>query len=192
MNASKMKGTVTSFNSKKETTKSFNKSKIHLTKTFETETKRSKMNSRFFKLIFGDNASEAANARQTSVVKAQIGLDEVQDVDEIELEELIIMKALKDYNCSKFSQDQLTNIDGIINDVFQNKDIKSSEYSCLSELVKASFDTMKLDYNQKLETKAFQLYEITQVKSGCIVLGDFMSGKTTLINLLAAALNRAS
>jgi nicotinamide riboside kinase len=51
---------------------------------------------------------------------------------------------------------------------------------------------MKLDFNMKLETKAYQLYEITQVKSGCIILGDFMSGKTTLINLLAAALNRAS
>lgn len=186
---------MTSFNSKKETAKSFNKSKIVLTRTYDTQTKRSKMNSRFFKMIFGDNVSAEADLRQTSVVKAQIGLDEFVEVEETQLEELIIVKALKDYNCSKFSQEQLTNIDGIINDVFQNKDnfnSKPSEYSCLSELVKASFDTMKLDYNPKLETKAYQLYEITQVKSGCIILGDFMSGKTTLINLLAAALNRAS
>jgi hypothetical protein len=119
MNQSKMKGqTVTSFNSKKETNKSFNKSKVVLTKTFETQTKRSKMNSRFFKMIFGDNASEAADARQSAVVKGQIGLDDLAEVEEVELEELIIIKALKDYNCSKFSQDQLTNIDGIINDVF--------------------------------------------------------------------------
>lgn len=128
-------------------------------------------------------------------MKAQIGLDDFIDVDEFQLEELIIIKAMKDFNCSKFASENLTNIEAIINDIFQNKsnpNCKPSEYSTLQDLVKASFETKKLDYNAQLETKAFQLYEIVNVKQGCIILGQVMSGKTTLISLLAAALNRAS
>ena len=43
-----------------------------------------------------------------------------------------------------------------------------------------------------METKTYQLYEITQVKSGCIILGDTQSGKTTLVKLVQSALNKAS
>ena len=51
---------------------------------------------------------------------AQIGLtDDLVDVDELELEELIIIKAIKDFNCSKFSRDHLLSIEGIISDVFK-------------------------------------------------------------------------
>ena len=43
-----------------------------------------------------------------------------------------------------------------------------------------------------METKTYQLYEITQVKSGCIILGETQSGKTTLVKILQSALNKAS
>lgn len=36
---------------------------------------------------------------------AQIGLEYIPDIDEIDLEEFIIIKALRDFNCSKFSRD---------------------------------------------------------------------------------------
>ena len=76
------------------------------------------MNSNFFKTIFNDEDETAANRRQTKTVLAQIGIDESEDITENELEEYIIIKAIKDYNCSKFSRDQLANIEGIITDVF--------------------------------------------------------------------------
>lgn len=62
-------------------------------------------------------------------------------MDELELEELIIIKAIKDFNCSKFSRDHLLSIEGIITDVFKEQEnlMVKSEYSCLGDLVRASF-----------------------------------------------------
>ena len=114
---------------------------------------------------------------------------------EEELEEYIVVKAVKDYNCSKFSHDMFHQINGIISDVFLNSVPKlraeGSDYSNLTELVFASFQQHKLDYNKKMNDKAFQLYEIVQVKQGCIVLGETQSAKSTLIRILESALNKA-
>lgn len=117
-------------------------------------------------------------------------------MSEIELEEYIIVKAVKDYNTSKFSHDMLSSINGIIADVFLGSVPKlkkeGSNYSNLTELVFASFQEHKLDFNQKMNEKAFQLYEIVHVKQGCILLGDTQSGKSTLTKILETALNKAS
>ena len=67
-----------------------------------------------------------------------------EKIDEIELEEYIIVKAVKDYNTSKFSHDMLNSINGIISDVFLGTVPKltkeGSNYSNLTELVFASFN----------------------------------------------------
>ena len=42
-----------------------------------------------------------------------------------------------------------------------------------------------------MSEKVFQLYEIVQVKQGCILLGESQSGKSTLISILESALNKA-
>jgi len=56
--------------------------------------------------------------RQTRSVYRQIGIFPEQDYDEDELEEYIILKAVRDYNHSKFSQDDHIIIEGIIKDIF--------------------------------------------------------------------------
>ena len=62
---------------------------------------------------------------------------------EIELEEYIIVKAVNDFNTSKFSHDMLSSIEGIISDVFlgsvPKKRPEGSDYSNLTELVFSSF-----------------------------------------------------
>lgn len=125
----------------------------------------------------------------------QIGLRPNARMSEVELEEYIIVKAVNDYNTSKFSHDMLHSINGIISDVFLGSVPKlkpeGSNYSNLTELVFASFKDHNLDYNKKMNEKAFQLYEIVQVKQGCILLGDTQSGKSTLSKILETALNKA-
>ena len=105
------------------------------------------------------------------------------------------MKAVKDYNTSKFSHDMLHSINGIIADVFLGSVPKlraeGSNYSNLTELVFAAFKHHRLDYNKKMNDKAFQLFEIVAVKQGVILLGDTQSGKTTLVRILETALNKA-
>ena len=106
----------------------------------------------------------------------QIGLRAREKVSEIELEEYIIVKAVQDYNASKFSHDQLKMVNGIISDVFLGSVPKLTpagcNYSNLTELVFASFNEHKLDFSSKLNQKVFHLYEIVQVKQGCILLGE--------------------
>jgi len=52
------------------------------------------------------------------VIMKQIGLKPRTKLTETQLEEYIIVKAVKDYNTSKFSHDMLHSINGIISDVF--------------------------------------------------------------------------
>ena len=89
----------------------------------------------------------------------------------------------------------LSSINGIISDVFLGSVPKlqpnGSNYSNLTELVFASFQQHKFDYSKKLNEKVFHLYEIVQVKQGCILLGDSQAGKTTLATILETALNKA-
>ena len=73
----------------------------------------------------------------------QIGLPGNAKMSEIQLEEHIILKAIKDFNTSKFSKDQLFGIEGIINDIFMGSvppiDLDNNDYSNLKELVLQSF-----------------------------------------------------
>lgn len=135
--------------------------------------------------------------RQTEALYKQIGINPSANITERELEEYIILKAIRDYNHSKFPQSEQVIIEGIIRDVFSNNTrVKNLEkpiqdYGALKELVVQSFADQRLDYSRGQEIKAYQLYEISQVKSGCIILGESQAGKTTLVKLLEGALNKA-
>lgn len=52
-------------------------------------------------------------------VYRQIGIDPDQVYEEEELEEYIILKAVRDYNHSKFAAEEHLLIEGAIKDVFQ-------------------------------------------------------------------------
>jgi len=51
-------------------------------------------------------------------VYKQIGIDPGQHYDEEELEEYIILKAVRDFNHSKFAIEEHIIIEGIIKDIF--------------------------------------------------------------------------
>ena len=51
-------------------------------------------------------------------VYGQIGIQPEEDYEEEELEEYIILKAVRDYNHSKFAADDHVIVEGVIKDVF--------------------------------------------------------------------------
>jgi hypothetical protein len=57
--------------------------------------------------------------RQLKTVYRQIGIDPEIQYDEEELEEYIILKAVRDFNHSKFAIEEHIIIEGIIKDIFQ-------------------------------------------------------------------------
>lgn len=107
----------------------------------EEPEKQKRLQGPLFKQIFAND--KGWKKRQTEIIMKQIGLKANQRVTEVELEEYIIVKAVKDYNTSKFSHDMLNSINGIISDVFLGSVPKlqpeGSNYSNLTELVFASF-----------------------------------------------------
>ena len=134
--------------------------------------------------------------RQTRAVYRQIGIDPEQEYKEEELEDHIILKAVRDYNHSKFAADEHIIIEGIIKDVFQGTvpdlDAPTQDYGNLQEAIHQSFELCKVDYTKTMKVKALQLFEILGSKHGCLLVGEPQSGKSTLIGLLESALNKAA
>jgi hypothetical protein len=89
----------------------------------------------------------------------QIGLSPDMRFNDDELEEYIIIKAIRDYNHCKFSSTELFLMEGIIKDVFTGSvndiDLLKSDYGNLKELILQSFITEKLDYSKTMNAKCF-------------------------------------
>jgi len=134
--------------------------------------------------------------RQRDTVFKQIGIDPANQYEEAELEEYIILKAVRDYNHSKFALDDHIIIEGIIKDVFQNAipdlDAPIQDYASLQECLYSAFTAQGYDYSKAMNVKALQFYEILRSKHGCIMMGEHQAGKSTLIALLQSALNKAA
>lgn len=134
--------------------------------------------------------------RQLRTVYKQIGIDPDQQYEEAVLEEYIILKAVRDFNHSKFATEEHLLIEGVIKDVFQGAvpdlDKPVQDYGNLKEALKQSFEDRKLDFSPSLQAKALQFYEIQRTKHGCILAGEPQSGKSTLVSLVQCALNKAA
>lgn len=164
----------------------------------------------FFEQAFKSDLNR--NQKQLQCLYHQIGISSPQPTEE-ELEDAIIIKAMTDFNTSKFCRDDHTVIVSMIRDVFCESDNKllthSSEmelanktadkmvqgahdYGNLRELIAQFFIANKLEYNEELEQKCYQMFEVLQAKTGCILLGETGSCKSTIIEVLAGALNEAS
>mmetsp|Transcript_42572 Transcript_42572/g.65295 ORF Transcript_42572/g.65295 Transcript_42572/m.65295 type:complete len:341 (+) Transcript_42572:2001-3023(+) len=134
--------------------------------------------------------------RQQKVVYRQIGIDPDQHYDEEELEEYIILKAVRDFNHSKFATEEHVIIEGIIKDIFQGAvpdlDKPTQDYGNLKDCIHQAFEVCKIDFSTSLKNKALQMYEIQRSKHGVILVGEPQSGKSTLTLLLQSAINKAA
>ena len=96
--------------------------------------------------------------RQTHAVYRQVGLEPSEDYDEDELEEYIILKAVRDYNHSKFAADDHVIIEGVIKDVFQSAvpdlDAPNVDYGNLREAIDQACEFHKLDPSKTLKLRA--------------------------------------
>ncbi|CDW77756.1 dynein heavy chain axonemal [Stylonychia lemnae] len=126
----------------------------------------------------------------------QLGLDpRIKKTTELELENHIIMKAVKDYNESKFSIEDNKIYGQILKDVFQDQFKQENDVSKdnnLKSCIKQTLIEMKYDVSNDIVELVYQLYELQQVKHGIIVVGKTQSGKSTIIKTLESSLNKSS
>jgi hypothetical protein len=108
----------------------------------------------------------------------QIGL-KAKDISNEILDECIIIKSLKDFNNAKFAKEDRVMLEKLIYDVFiehrsdtSQSQSDQSDYGNLKEMIQQKMFDSKLDHNLALEHKCYELYEISQVKTGCIIIGE--------------------
>lgn len=134
--------------------------------------------------------------RQLRAVYRQIGIDPDQTYEEALLEEYIILKAVRDFNHSKFAAEEHLLVEGAIKDVFQGAvpdlDKPTQDHGNLQNALRDSVAAQKLDCTSTLVAKALQLYEIQRNKHGCILAGGPQSGKSTLVDVVLSALNQVA
>lgn len=76
-----------------------------------------------------------------------------------------------------------------MHDVFGNVNLPSNEIANFSAAVKEACDIYHLKYTDDLLCKLYQLYEMSMIRHGIILMGQQFAGKTTAYTVLAKTLN---
>ncbi|KAM4654602.1 LOW QUALITY PROTEIN: dynein axonemal heavy chain 1 [Amazona ochrocephala] len=101
--------------------------------------------------------------------------------------ELICLWAIRDANVPKFLKDDLTFFSGIVSDLLPKIKEEPVDYGILEEAIRKSCIKENLKDADGFVTECIQLYEMTVVQHGLMLVGPMGSGKTQSYQVLAAA-----
>ncbi|EUD70891.1 hypothetical protein YYG_04015 [Plasmodium vinckei petteri] len=108
------------------------------------------------------------------------------DIDE----EILIMRTLRDMNLSKLVHDDVLLFLSLLNDVFPKfHNITKKNYQLIEENVLKIIKDKKLCAKKKWILKILQLYETSLVRHGFMLVGNTLTGKTEILNILTSALS---
>lgn len=107
-------------------------------------------------------------------------------------EENICLKALNDVNLPKFTSNDIPLYQGITSDLFPGAELKSQDYSALTDQMKLYCEEANLQPKPIFLQKCIELYETHIVRHGLMVVGDPYAGKSCVMKTLAEAISGAS
>ncbi|EUD67876.1 hypothetical protein C922_01488 [Plasmodium inui San Antonio 1] len=104
-------------------------------------------------------------------------------------EEMLLMRTLRDMNLSKLIYDDVLLFLSLLNDVFPKfHNITKKSYQLIEENVHQIINKKKLCAKSKWILKILQLYETSLVRHGFMLVGNTLTGKTEILNILTSAL----
>jgi dynein heavy chain, axonemal len=103
----------------------------------------------------------------------------------------ILMRVVRDMNVSKLVDADIAIFQTLIEDLFPKIAVRKAEYPGLETSLVRCAKESDLALTPHWQLKVIQLYEVTLVRHGVIVMGDPGSGKTAAIKLLQDALTDA-
>ncbi|GAW80117.1 dynein heavy chain [Plasmodium gonderi] len=104
-------------------------------------------------------------------------------------EEMLLMRTLRDMNLSKLIHDDVLLFLSLLNDVFPKyHNITKKSYQLIEENVEQIIKKKKLCAKSKWILKILQLYETSLVRHGFMLVGNTLTGKTEILNILTSAL----
>lgn len=104
-------------------------------------------------------------------------------------EDELVLRALSDVNVPKFLSEDIPLFRGIISDLFPGVAPPSPDYGALRAAMVAACARRNLQPVEAFLQKCIELYETTLVRHGMMVVGDADAGKSSVLGVLADALN---
>ncbi|GLI63290.1 hypothetical protein VaNZ11_006196 [Volvox africanus] len=104
------------------------------------------------------------------------------------LEDVLMLRSIKDVNEPKFLAPDLPLFAGILSDLFPGVDLPATDYSALDERLKANCSKLNLQATPVFLDKSHQLYEMILVRHGLMLVGYSYGAKTSIYKALAGAL----
>ena len=103
-------------------------------------------------------------------------------------EQVLALSALNDVNLPKFTRNDIPLFLGITGDLFPEVELPPSDYGVLINELEGSARSLVLQPVEGFVKKCIQLWETIMVRHGLMLVGQTVSGKTEVENVLAAAL----
>jgi dynein heavy chain len=107
-------------------------------------------------------------------------------------EDEIIMMAIKEVSLPKFVSQDMYIFNDILKDLFPGIVLEDRENAKFNEALVNSVKSNKMIPHQNFKMKVLQLNEMIKTRHGLMLVGDGMSGKTSVFKALAQTLNSLS
>ncbi|CAJ1990204.1 dynein heavy chain [Leishmania donovani] len=131
-----------------------------------------------------DHYDFGMRAVNTVISAAGLNKQERPDGDEDEL----LLRALRDSNVPKFLKDDILLFDGIISDLFPGTALPQSDYGAVVQALTTAITEAHQQPVSAFVQKCLQLYDITMLRHGLMLVGPAGSGKTASFTTLQRAL----
>jgi dynein heavy chain len=126
---------------------------------------------------------------RTAGINLRLELAKDSSQDRSNLEEMLMMRTLRDMNLSKLVADDVDLFISLLHDLFPNqKDPEKRRYDAEEEAMRQVIEDMKLVHHDSWVNKIIQLYETSLVRHGLMMVGPAGSGKTMATRVLIDAL----
>ncbi|CAM39593.2 putative dynein heavy chain [Leishmania braziliensis MHOM/BR/75/M2904] len=103
-------------------------------------------------------------------------------------EDELLLRALRDSNVPKFLKDDILLFEGIISDLFPDTALPQSNYGAVVEALTTAITEAHQQPISAFVQKCLQLYDITMLRHGLMLVGPAGSGKTASFTALQRAL----
>ena len=105
-------------------------------------------------------------------------------------EDAVLLRAMRDSNIPKFVKEDLPLFHALIKDLFPTLEVEPVPYGALQVQIKETMKNMYLQNVPAFILKVIQLYEISTIRFGVMIVGPTGGGKTTCFEVLHRAITK--